>query len=132
MVKPKKIMISRPTIARYSIELPNGKALELSRKNPYYITDDPEVIEFCANQKGLALGDLSDKEFITYAEKALYNQETVRNRNVKLEDVIGLQWSTEEEEMVVDKLKKLGYICYPNKEKKEEMEKESSPENKKE
>lgn len=116
---PKKIIIARPTISKYEVKLPNGEVIVLSKGKPSYVSSDPEVLEFCAKQKGLAVTDLPTREFITYAKKELSDKPIIQNRAVKLEDVLDKKWSSREEELAVAKLKSLGYICYPKKTKKD-------------
>ena len=112
MNEPKKICLSRIEIIEASFKLPNGGSLVLTQKNPFYITDDPDVIDFMSRQKGVCIGDIDDVEYRSYMSRRFSELPSAFRTDVKSEEAERCRWDTEDEKLAIGKLKELGYIVY--------------------
>ena len=103
---PKKIYISGYDIVSMNLTMPNGKKFRMKRGDSF-ITSDPEELDFFSKQKGIAVADIDIKElkrFIAQVEIPI-----IENTLITSENADKFKWNTEEEAMVVEKLKERGY-----------------------
>lgn len=116
----KKIIISKIDIKEFHIKFPNGKIIQLDNKNSSYTTSDQEEIDFASRQKGLAIIEVSDKEFRNWVQKEFDKKPHVFRANIDDLNLDEFNQSSLKEAIYIQRLKDKGY--YVNKDTAELQE----------
>ncbi len=106
--EPKLIRLSSQSIVHFKLELPSGVLMMLSSGNTY-TTNNKADIEFLSKQKGIMVTDISDAEYRRHYTKLFQELPNVYNKEMPPEEIEAFKWTTEEEKLIVEELKKRGY-----------------------
>lgn len=117
---PKKVYISNMNMLSFEVELPSGKVLNFQKGEKPYITSDKEELKFLSKQRGLAITDLEFKKLKRYFQDL--NIPTIDNANIDLSNADKYKWSTKLEKDVMKALKERGYVVYRRQDMPEEEE----------
>ena len=110
---PKKVYLIGYDVVSMKLTMPNGKKFILKRGD-VITTSNPEELDFFSKQKGLMIVDIDIKELRKYI--AQVNIPVIENTLITPETADKFKWNTEEEAMVIQKLKDAGYIITTSKE----------------
>jgi hypothetical protein len=109
---PKVARLASQNIIQMRVTLPSGAMLLLS-SGQEYVTADPADIEFLSKIKGIIITDVGDAAFRRYYTKLFQELPSVYNEEMPVDEIQDFKWTTEEEQAVVEELRKRGYTINP-------------------
>lgn len=103
----KKLTVGNQAITRREVKFPSGKTIVL-RTGMSYTTCDPEELEFARTLKGIQIRDVQDSDLRAFISK-LPDIPTV-DKVISKDEAKRYFWHDEDEDYVMDYLKKNGYL----------------------